>query len=75
MFYARPFELEPGLRELFRGHRFPPAAAKLIAMLDTLVRVADQPDALDPEALMGRRHAGLNLSSWNYEYVVVLWTP
>ena len=77
MFYARLFELEPGLRELFRDTDFHRQRAKLIAMLDTLVRVADQPDALIREAAeLGRRHAGLNLSSRNYEVMgeVLLWT-
>ena len=68
MFYGRLFELDPGLRELFRDTDFHQQRAKLITVLDTLVRVADQPDALIREAAqLGRRHAALELSSRNYE--------
>ncbi len=64
MFYGRLFELEPGLREMFRDTDFHRLRAKLIAMLDLLVRFADQPDDLIREAAqLGRRHATLNLSS------------
>jgi len=77
MFYGRLFELEPGLRELFRDTDFHQQRAKFIAMLDLLVRCADQPDDLIREAAqLGRRHAMLNLSSRNYEVVgeALLWT-
>jgi len=77
MFYGRLFELEPGLRELFRDTDFLAQRAKFIAMLDLLVRSADQPDDLIREAAqLGRQHAMLNLSSRNYEVVgeALLWT-
>jgi hemoglobin-like flavoprotein len=77
MFYGRLFELEPGLRDVFRDTDFHRQRAKFVAMLDLLVRSADQPDDLIREAAqLGRQHAMLNLSSRNYELAgqALLWT-
>ena len=77
MFYGRLFELEPDLRETFRDTDLHRQRAKFIAMVDLLVRFADQPDDLIREAAqLGRRHATLNLSSRNYEVAgeALLWT-
>ena len=77
MFYGRLFELDPDLREMFHDTDFHRLRTKLIAMLDLLVRFADQPDDLIREAAqLGRRHATLNLSSRNYEVAgeALLWT-
>ena len=77
MFCGRLFELEPGLRALFHDTDFHRLRANFIALLDLLVRFADQPDDLIREAAqLGRQHATLNLSSRNYEVAgeALLWT-
>lgn len=77
MFYGRLFELEPSLREWFRDTDFHGQRTKFIAMLELLVRFADQPDDLIREAAqLGRRHAMLNLGSRHYDVVgeALLWT-
>jgi nitric oxide dioxygenase len=62
---------------MFRDTDFHRQRTSFIAMLDLLVRFADQPDDLIREAAqLGRRHATLNLSSRNYEVAgeALLWT-
>ena len=62
---------------MFRDTDFHRQRTKFIAMVDLLVRFADQPDDLIREAQqLGRRHATLNLSSRNYEVAgeALLWT-
>ena len=77
MFYGRLFELDPSLRPMFENTDFYRQRAKLIAMLDFLVRIADQPDAFIREsALLGRSHATYRLTSHHFEVMgeALLWT-
>lgn len=75
LFYGRLFELDPRLRQLFRGD-MEEQGRKLMQTLTVVVRGLDRLDALLPavEAL-GRRHAGYGVHDAHYETVAqaLLW--
>jgi len=76
LFYRRLFEIDPGLRPLFRpdlteqGHR-------LMQMLAAAVRLLDKPASLVPVLEdLGRRHVGYGVRDEHYNAVgeALLWT-
>jgi len=76
MFYNRLFELDPGLRKLFRGD-MAEQGRKLMNMLGTAVRLLDRPDQLVPALeKLGARHAGYGVRDRDYDTVAqaFLWT-
>jgi methyl-accepting chemotaxis protein len=76
MFYNRLFELDPGLRKLFRGD-MTEQGRKLMNMLGTAVRLLDRPDQLVPALeKLGARHAGYGVRDRDYDTVAqaFLWT-
>lgn len=74
LFYARLFELEPNLRELFNTD-IREQGRKLMEMLELAVKSLDNPDAMIPPArALGARHAGYGVENRHYETVATaLW--
>lgn len=76
LFYGRLFELDPQLRQLFRGD-MAEQGRKLMQTLTVVVRGLDRLDHLLPavEAL-GRRHGAYGVQDTHYETVeqALLWT-
>lgn len=76
LFYARLFELDPSLRELF--HRdMGEQGRKLMQMIGLAVNGLDHPETLAPAVRqLGRRHAGYHVKESHYETVgaALLWT-
>lgn len=66
LFYARLFELDPGLRSMFTGD---PAEqrTRLMAALRTVVAGLDKPEAIKPALWeLGRRHARYGVQVEHY---------
>lgn len=76
IFYARLFELDPSLRELFHGD-MGGQGRKLMHMLGLAVDGLDRLEALAPIIRhLGMRHAGYHVKERHYETVgtALLWT-
>jgi hemoglobin-like flavoprotein len=76
LFYERLFELDPKLRQLFRGD-MREQGRKLMQMLAVAVHGLDELDAVVPAVqALGRRHAGYGVTSAHYATVgaALLWT-
>ncbi len=76
LFYARLFELDPALRQLFRGD-MREQGRKLMAMIATAVAALDRIDSLVPAVRqLGARHAGYGVKEEHYATVgaALLWT-
>ncbi len=76
MFYARLFELDPGLKPLFKGD-MNEQGRKLMAMIGTAVASLDKLEAIVPAVQdLGRRHAGYGVPASSYDTVgaALLWT-
>ena len=76
MFYARLFELDPGLKPLFKGD-MNEQGRKLMAMIGTAVANLDKLETIVPAVQdLGRRHAGYGvpLSSYDTVAAALLWT-
>ncbi len=76
LFYHRLFELDPGLRPLFKGN-LQEQGRKLVEMLGVLVKGLDRPEGILPSiAALGRRHADYGVEEKDYETVgaALLWT-
>ena len=76
MFYGRLFELDPGLRPLFKGD-MTEQGKKLMAMIGTAVANLHNLDAVVPAVQdLGRRHAGYGVLPGHYDTVAeaLLWT-
>ena len=76
LFYGRLFDLDPGLRSLFKGD-ITEQGRKLMTMLATAVKGLDRPDELLPAVRnLGARHAGYGVKDEHYDTVAaaLLWT-
>jgi len=76
LFYARLFELDPALRELFQSD-MAEQGRKLVQMIGLAVNGLDRPDTLAPVVRqLGRRHASYHVRESQYETVgtALLWT-
>ena len=76
LFYERLFELDPGVRPLFKGD-MQAQGQKLMTMLNTAVVGLDRLDAIVPAvADLGRRHVGYGVTAEHYDTVgaALLWT-
>ena len=76
LFYARLFEIDPGLQPLFRSD-MREQGKKLMQMIGTCVKGLDALDQLVPTVKdLGRRHAGYGVTDAHYETVggALLWT-
>lgn len=76
LFYGRLFELDPALRDLFKGD-LEEQGRKLIAMLTMTVNGLTRLEAILPAvADLGRRHAGYGVTDADYDTVgsALLWT-
>ena len=77
LFYARLFELEPGLKSMFAHSNMAEQKKKLVQMITVAVVGLKRLDELVPavEAL-GRRHVGYGVSERHYDVVgaALLWT-
>jgi hemoglobin-like flavoprotein len=66
-FYARLFELDPALRDLFAATDMEIQAQKFLAMMTEIVRVVDDSGQLVPALRdSGRRHRGYGVVSRDY---------
>ena len=69
VFYRRLFELDPGLRPLFKGD-IEEQSRKLLDMLAALISMLESPHGLDLELrAMGVRHAGYGVKDEHYATV------
>lgn len=76
LFYARLFELDPALRELFRGDMLE-QGRKLMTMIATAVASLERLDTIMPAVRqLGARHAGYGVEEEHYATVgaALLWT-
>jgi hemoglobin-like flavoprotein len=76
LFYARLFEMDPGLRPLFRSD-MREQGKKLMQMIGACVNGLDALEQLVPTVKdLGRRHAGYGVTDAHYETVggALLWT-
>ncbi len=76
LFYVKLFEIDPGLRRLFKG-KMNEQGLKLMQMISFAVHGLDRIDALVPEIqALGMRHAGYGVEDNHYETVgtALLWT-
>ena len=76
LFYARLFELDPTLRELFHGD-MAEQGRKLMAMIGLAVNGLDRPEALAPAVRqLGMRHAVYHVKDRHYDSVgaALIWT-
>jgi len=76
LFYGRLFELQPGLRPMFR-HDLASQGRKLMEMLSVIVEHLDRLESLDPVLReLGRRHAGYGVLPQHYATVeqALLWS-
>ena len=76
VFYGRLFELDPSLRQLFKGD-IGTQGRKLMEMIGVAVRSLDRLDNLLPTLrLMGEKHAAYGVTSSDYETVgqALIWT-
>ena len=69
VYYRRLFELDPGLRPLFKGD-IEEQSRKLLDMLAALISMLESPHGLDLELrAMGVRHAGYGVKDEHYATV------
>ncbi|MEY4484259.1 MAG: hypothetical protein RL693_1711 [Verrucomicrobiota bacterium] len=69
VFYKRLFELDPGLRPMFK-HDIVLQSAKLIDMLATLISMIERPgDLMSELRLMGARHKSYGVKDEHYPLV------
>lgn len=76
LFYARLFELDPELRQLFRGDMLE-QGRKLMAMIAMAVAALERIDEIVPAVrALGARHSGYGVSEEHYATVgaALLWT-
>ncbi len=76
LFYTRLFELDPGLRGLFRDDMVE-QGRKLMTMINTVVNHLDQLEPiLGSVEDLGRRHAGYGVKDHDYDTVgePLIWT-
>ena len=76
LFYSRLFQLDPALRDLFKGDMVV-QGEKLITMLGTLIAALNRPDQIVPVLqALGQRHAGYGVQDSHYATVgsALLWT-
>jgi hemoglobin-like flavoprotein len=76
LFYNKLFELDPKLRDLFKGD-MKEQGRKLMAMIKAAVRGLDNPPKLIPAVQdLGRRHVGYGVTEKDYDTVAValIWT-
>jgi hemoglobin-like flavoprotein len=76
LFYKRLFELDPSLRQMFRGD-MAEQRKKLMQMLTAAVKGLDRLEQLVPVVEdLGRRHAGYGVDDRHYDTVgeALLWT-
>ena len=76
LFFARLFELDPTLREIFHGD-IAAQGRKLLQTLNLAIQGIDRIDTLAPAARQfGRRHAGYHVKQAHYDAVgeALLWT-
>lgn len=76
LFYAKLFELNPELKPLFKGD-LKEQGAKLMTMLDTVVKSLDNIEAIIPAAQKsGARHVSYGVKDEDYDTVAeaLLWT-
>lgn len=69
IFYATLFEMDPSLKPLFKEDMVE-QGTKLMTMLDTAVKLLDDPDRLIPAVQkLGERHVGYGVKSGHYDTV------
>ena len=69
LFYERLFQLDPGLRSMFRGD-MATQGRKLMVMIDTVVGCLDRLGELVPAVqALGQRHAGYGVADEHYAIV------
>ncbi len=76
LFYARLFEIDPDLRQMFRGDMLE-QGRKLMAMIATAVAALERLDTIVPAVrALGARHAGYGVSEEHYASVgaALIWT-
>lgn len=76
LFYARLFELDPSLRQLFRGNMLE-QGRKLMTMIAMAVSSLERLDTIVPQVrALGARHAGYGVTEDHYATVgaALLWT-
>ena len=76
LFYNRLFEIDPSLRQMFKGD-MAEQRRKLMQMLSAAVKGLQRLDRLVPAVEdLGRRHAGYGVTDTHYETVgaALLWT-
>jgi len=76
LFYNRLFEIDPSLRQMFKGE-MAEQRRKLMQMLSAAVKGLQRLDRLVPVVEdLGRRHAGYGVTDAHYETVgaALLWT-
>jgi hemoglobin-like flavoprotein len=76
LFYNRLFEIDPSLRQMFKGD-MAEQRRKLMQMLSAAVKGLQRLDRLVPVVEdLGRRHAGYGVTDTHYETVgaALLWT-
>jgi hemoglobin-like flavoprotein len=76
LFYNRLFEIDPSLRQMFKGE-MAEQRRKLMQMLSAAVKGLQRLDRLVPVVEdLGRRHAGYGVTDTHYETVgaALLWT-
>ncbi|MBL8523636.1 MAG: hemin receptor [Betaproteobacteria bacterium] len=76
LFYSRLFELDPGLRRLFKSN-IEAQGSKLMNMITAAVCLLDQPEKLMPVVRnLGQRHTAYGVEDHHYETVgaALLWT-
>ena len=76
LFYRRLFEIDPGLRPMFKGD-MAEQRRKLMQMLTAAVKGLNRLDRLVPVCEdLGRRHAGYGVTDAHYDTVAtaLLWT-
>jgi len=76
LFYGRLFELDPELKELFKGD-MAEQGRKLMAMLNTAINSLDKLEEIVPAVQdMGRRHVDYGIKEEDYNTVgtALLWT-
>lgn len=76
LFYGKLFELDPGVKPLFKGN-MQEQGRKLMAMINTAVNSLDRlGDVVPAVQELGRRHVGYGVKDEDYDTVgaALLWT-
>lgn len=76
LFYAKLFELDPGLRPMFKGD-MAEQGRKLMAMINTAVNGLDRLEAIVPAVReLGKRHVAYGVRDKDYDTVggALVWT-